>query len=118
LCLRAATGEVSDELADWWEEFQYADDTIRQDLMAQAKKLRDEQQRGQAVRVRSPKAAKAAPRADADPTRTDSPACPELPPDASFAEESDAPAKKRRRRRKPKAAGDGAGSGQYNPASE
>jgi poly(A) polymerase len=111
LCLRAAAGEVSDELADWWEEFQYADDTIRQDLIAQAKKLRDEQQRGQAVRVRSPKAAKPAPKAVAD-------ASPELPPDASFAESGDAPAKKRRRRRKPKTAGEGAESGAYNPSSE
>jgi poly(A) polymerase len=99
LCLRAAAGEVSDELADWWEEFQYADDAARADLIAQVRK---QQGKPQAARVR---------RVQPAPSGQAPQPSPELPPGASLASPADeAPAKKRRRRRKPKAAGDATGA--------
>jgi poly(A) polymerase len=33
LCLRAEVGELDIELADWWEEFQHADDEARLSLI-------------------------------------------------------------------------------------
>jgi poly(A) polymerase len=98
LCLRAGAGEVADELADWWEEFQHTDDNARADLIAQ---LRKQQGKPHAARVRRVQPAQH----DAQQARN----APELPPDASIASPADdAPAKKRRRRRKPKAPGDNA----------
>ena len=37
LCLRAEVGEVDIELADWWEEFQHADDDARVSLIQAAR---------------------------------------------------------------------------------
>jgi poly(A) polymerase len=48
--LRADIGEVDVVLADWWQEFSQASDTMREDLVAQ---LREEQHKGQR-RVRAP----------------------------------------------------------------
>ena len=47
--LRAEVGEIDDLLADWWQEFSLADDTLRQDMVDQ---VREEQlQRPRAPRV-------------------------------------------------------------------
>ena len=73
--LRADVGEVSEELADWWQEFSLADDSAREDLLQQVR-----QQTQKAHRVR----------ADAPHEAGDTAA---------------APAKKRRRRRKPSGGG-------------
>ncbi len=109
--LRADVGEVSEAIAEWWQEFSTADDLRRQDLLDQ---VREEQKAPARTRVR----AKPAPRTD----RTDAPAAagpdrdePErdetedagetagaVPPDG------EAP-RKRRRRRKPRTGGGGAG---------
>ena len=101
--LRAENGEVEEVLADWWQDFSMANDTLRQDMVDQ---VREEQ----AVRQRAPRPAKAAqPRdlaapAPAAPADTATRASGEPSdesvdpsPDASAA--SDAPKKRRRRRR-------------------
>ena len=101
--LRADVGEVSEEIAEWWQEFSTADDLRRQDLMDQ---VRDEQKKGARVRVRAPQplrstgtASDAAPSAEVE---RDSAA----PPDG---EAGSAP-RKRRRRRKPRPEGGGSES--------
>jgi poly(A) polymerase len=86
--LRADIGEVDVVLADWWQEFSQASDSVREDLVAQ---LREEQHRG-ARRVRGP--------------RPDKPAATEAAPQqpqqqAAEGEDAAAPKKRRRRRRKP-----------------
>ncbi|MDO8284400.1 MAG: polynucleotide adenylyltransferase PcnB [Rhodoferax sp.] len=55
--LRADIGEVDEMLADWWQEFSMADDTLRQDLVDQ---VREEQHK----RQRAPRVARV-PRAEA-----------------------------------------------------
>jgi len=99
--LRADVGEVDEALADWWQEFSMADDTLRQDLVDQ---VREEQQR---QRPRSPRvhsvAAGSTPRS-AEPGG-------EVPAEES---ESGAAPKKRRRRRRAsanKGGGEGAAEG-------
>ena len=90
LQLRAANGEVPEMLADWWAQFAQSGQSVREDLIAQA---RAEQQRAPRSKARKPKAA--APAASpASPADSASPG-PAAPADGA------APAKKRRRRRKP-----------------
>jgi poly(A) polymerase len=92
--LRADAGEVDVVLADWWQEFSQASDSVREDLVAQ---LREEQGKHQR-RVRPSKPAPGEP----------APAAREpAPPAAGDAATDDAPRKRRRRRRKP---GGGAGA--------
>ena len=93
--LRAQTGEVDEALAEWWETFSTADDSVRQDLVDQA---RDEQQR----RPRKAAPPRAVPRAaDATPgddTLSDGQEGNDGA-DATPAEGDAAPRKRRRRRR-------------------
>ena len=111
--LRAENGEVEDVLADWWQDFSMANDTLRQDMVDQ---VREEQ----AVRQRAPRLPKAPPQresaalpasagsADSEPRESE-----ELSDDAQPDASSDAPKKRRRRRRSTGAkppAGDGAPS--------
>jgi poly(A) polymerase len=99
--LRAENGEVEEVLADWWQDFSMANDTLRQDMVDQ---VREEQ----AVRQRAPRPAKAAPQRDpAAPvtpaasaeaeSRSSGASSDEAPADGSTV--SDAPKKRRRRRR-------------------
>jgi poly(A) polymerase len=108
--LRADVGEVSEAIAEWWQEFSTSDDTRRQDLLDQ---VRDEQKTRQRVRVRNTAPAAAAPggaapksaaarsdeREDDETTEGEGGA---VPPDGEPA----AP-RKRRRRRKPRTGGEG-----------
>jgi poly(A) polymerase len=87
--LRADIGEVDEALADWWQEFSMADDTLRQDLVDQ---VREEQQK----RQRAPRTPRAASPAPVVQENTDAPAL-EAPGD-------DGSPRKRRRRRKSGAA--------------
>ncbi len=99
--LRADVGEVDEALADWWQEFSMADDTLRQDLVDQ---VRDEQQR---QRSRAPRVHNVA----AGSTARASDVTGDLPQEES---ESGAAPKKRRRRRRSsanKGGGEGAGDG-------
>ncbi|MEO5736163.1 MAG: polynucleotide adenylyltransferase PcnB [Variovorax sp.] len=104
--LRADVGEVGEAIAEWWQEFSTADDLRRQDLMDQ---VRDEQKKGQRVRVRAPQPplSTAASAASSEPEREAA-----VPPDG---EAATAP-RKRRRRRKPRPEGGGSGSNESAPA--
>ncbi|MDR2155805.1 MAG: polynucleotide adenylyltransferase PcnB [Burkholderiaceae bacterium] len=93
LRLRADIGEVSEELADWWQQFSLADDGARESMVEH---WRAEQQR----------AKKPAPRVSRAPKAADQPASSHAeaaPPDAI----ETVPAKKRRRRRKSSSSGSG-----------
>lgn len=99
LRLRADIEEVDVRLADWWQEFNMASDSEREDLLQAVKA---EQQASQAAKPRvrrAPRPEGAAPQAESRP--------------AAEADSGDdaAPKKRRRRRRNPGAAGDQAGDG-------
>ena len=85
--LRAEAGEIDEVLADWWQEFSLADDTLRQDMVDQ---VREEQQQ----RPRPPRVHKAPSSQPATPGAT---AQPDAAPNAEPT--GDAPKKRRRRRR-------------------
>jgi len=107
--LRADVGEVSEAIAEWWQEFSTADDLRRQDLLDQ---VREEQKAPTRTRVR----AKPAPRAEAAPRSADGDDAGEsrgddeddvsgaVPPDGEVAP------RKRRRRRKPRTDGGAGGA--------
>ena len=84
--LRADAGEIDELLADWWQEFSMASDSVRQDMVDL---VREEQQKRPRVH-RAPKVAPAASSLDAPNPATDA----DLPPDGT-----DAPKKRRRRKR-------------------
>ena len=89
LRLRADSGEVSDELVNWWQQFSVADDARREDMLDQ---LREEQRK----RSRQRKTG-AAPQPPQDPEADEAPL-------------AAAPARKRRRRRRKPAGGESAGA--------
>ena len=108
LRLRADVGEVDEALAEWWQDFQGADDERREDLMDQAKEEQKSRQKSQqAVVKRVPRpapAASAAGREGGDAGERDADdGAPE------FAGEGAAAPKKRRRRRRKPGGGEGAG---------
>ncbi len=116
LRLRADVGEAEEALAEWWQEFQLADEVRREDMLAQAREeQRVRQRKAQPVVRRVPKPA------PAEGARAPAAASPAEGRDESHAEEAfepsdvgseplagDAPKKRRRRRRKPTG---GAGEG-------
>ncbi len=85
--LRAEAGEIDEVLADWWQEFSLADDTLRQDMIDQ---VREEQHK----RPRAPRVHKAP---IDQPAGRDANAQPAAVPNAEHSD--DAPKKRRRRRR-------------------
>ena len=100
--LRADAGEIEEVLADWWQEFSMADDTLRQDMIDQVRA--EQQARPKAPRVhrapvpaREPRPAAHAPEAEPDAAASDS--------DAADSGDGAAPRKRRRRRRSGGAAG-------------
>ena len=100
--LRADIGEVEEGLAEWWQEFQQADDGRREDMIEQAREeQRTRQRAAQPVVRKVPRGG--APSADATAT-------------PAVAADAEAPKKRRRRRRKP-AGSSGEGS-QGESASE
>jgi poly(A) polymerase len=108
--LRADVGEVEELMADWWQEFSMADDSLRQDLVDQVRA--EQQQRKQAPRVQRAPAKDAAPR---KPVQTDvDPSAPVQERDAQGSTDEDGhnpPRKRRRRRRSGAAKGTDQGSG-------
>ena len=110
--LRADAGEIDVVLADWWQEFSLASDSVREDLVAQ---VREEQHKG-ARRVRVVR-----PQDKASPAER--PASSGVPAEETEASATpgegaaDAPKKRRRRRRKPagSVAGTGAEAGSAAP---
>ncbi len=126
LRLRAATGEVDEELAHWWETFSTADDDHRRDMVDAQARERQRGNKGGAKPAKAPRVHRvddAAP-APAAAEPSDDPRF--RPVDADDAEASDgtsgeagdpaAPKKRRRRRRKP--SGGAAAAGDAPPASE
>ncbi|KQU88434.1 poly(A) polymerase [Variovorax sp. Root318D1] len=122
--LRADVGEISEAIAEWWQEFSTADDVRRQDLLEQ---VRDEQKTRQRVRTRDPVPSK--PRGEATARQQQDSQEPAQPEDeletetAGASADGDAAApRKRRRRRKPRtggaAGGGGAGEGGGSAAGE
>ena len=93
LRLRAEGGEVDEALAQWWQDFQMADDALREDLIAQA---REEQRQKQKA---------AQPRKTVRTAQTGEASALE-----NLVAEGDAPAKKKRRRRRKPAGAGGAAS--------
>lgn len=93
LRLRADVGEVDEALAQWWQDFQMADDVLREDLIAQA---REEQRQKQKA---------AQPRKTVRTAQTGEASALE-----NLVAEGDAPAKKKRRRRRKPAGAGGAAS--------
>ena len=97
LRLRADVGEVDEDLAEWWQEFQVADDARREDLVAQVREAQRQKQ----------KAAQPVRKAPRNLQETTAPV-ETIDPDV-ISDLGDAPAKKkRRRRRKPAGAGEAA----------
>ncbi|MDR3003609.1 MAG: polynucleotide adenylyltransferase PcnB, partial [Acidovorax sp.] len=101
--LRADVGEVEESLANWWQEFQQADDGRREDLVAQAREEQRQRQKNAAPAARrsAKKPADAAPGVATSAQRADT-------LDALLPEGDAAAKKRRRRRRKPTGSG-GAG---------
>ena len=107
LRLRADVGEVDEALANWWQEFQQADEARREDLIAQVREEQRAKPKG------APGAAKRSPKKPAstghDASTLNQVAQQAMDSDGDSA--TDAPAKKRRRRRrKPGGAGQSADS--------
>jgi poly(A) polymerase len=104
LRLRAATGEVDEELAHWWEAFSVADDERRRDMVQALQRERPRSTRQAAKAVRAP---------SESPPALDDPRFREAPEvgEPSTADSADAPARKRRRRRRRSGGGEGAEGG-------
>ena len=109
LRLRAQTGEVDMELAEWWEKFSTAYDDERHAMIEVVRQAQLQKPQHPRVRVKRPDApvedVRFSGAADAAPTT-----------DAESAQGEFAPAKKRRRRRKPVNRGEGGGGGEANDA--
>lgn len=103
--LRADIGEVSEAIAEWWQEFSTADDIRRQDLLDQ---VREEQQKGRRVHTRAPKPRETA-AADGATEAAEAESAVTIE-HGEGAEGATAP-RKRRRRRKPRTGGGGGESG-------
>ncbi|MDB5733169.1 MAG: poly(A) polymerase, partial [Variovorax sp.] len=111
--LRADVGEVTEEIAAWWQEFSTAGELQRQDLLEQ---VREEQKRGQRVHARVPGRATAASRSDTDVaaasgTRAEATERSDEADSAPGAAEGEGSPRKRRRRRKPRTPDEGGREG-------
>ena len=102
LRLRATVGEVEEALSNWWQTFSTANDTLREDLIAQVREQQREQQRARQRKLQSRPATGQA-SVDAVVDEVDEPA---------------GPASKPRRRRKPRAKAQGADAAGVSHASE
>ena len=103
--LRSDIGEVEDVLADWWQEFSMASDSLRQDMVDAVREEQSQRQRAPRVH-KTPAQGDAASLSDLAPGPATEPSA---APDAAFAEgqeqgAAEAP-RKRRRRRRPGGAG-------------
>lgn len=106
--LRADVGEIDELLADWWQEFSTASDSVRQDLVDQVRAEQQKRPRGQRMQ-RAPR-----------PQEEDAQRMPVAPqpqqPGEAYEAGASAP-RKRRRRRRPGGrggAGDASGTGPVN----
>ncbi len=105
LRLRAQTGEIEMELAEWWEKFSTAYDDERHAMIEEARQAQQNKPQAPRVRVK---------RADAEPGSGQASHAERSTPDDAdpSAEQGDVgPVKKRRRRRKPANRGGAGGAG-------
>jgi poly(A) polymerase len=102
LRLRAQTGEIEMELAEWWEKFSTAYDDERHAMIEEARQAQQNKPQAPRVRVKRPDAEPGS--AQAERTTPDA-------ADVSGEQGDAAPAKKRRRRRKPANRGGAGGAG-------
>jgi poly(A) polymerase len=114
LRLRAQTGEIEMELAEWWEKFSTAYDDERHAMIEEARQAQQNKPQAPRVRVK---------RADAEPGSAQAERTTPDAADASGEQGDAAPAKKRRRRRKPANRGgaggaEGAGGEAASPSSD
>ncbi|WP_455554724.1 polynucleotide adenylyltransferase PcnB [Comamonas sp.] len=107
LRLRADVGEVAEELAEWWQEFQQADDARREDLVAQA---REEQRQKQRAAQPARKPARKTEKSETQASPLDAVV------NQGVEALADAPAKKRRRRRRKPAGAGGSATGNAETA--
>ena len=105
LRLRAQTGEIDLELAEWWEKFSTAYDDERHAMIEEARQAQLQKPQAPRVRVKRPDAEAGTGHADRAERGTPDAA------DASGEQGDAAPAKKRRRRRKPANRGSAGGAG-------
>ena len=139
LRLRASVGEVDEAIPDWWQTFSTANDTLREDLIAQVREQMREQQRlrqrkpqregdapqtddvGDVAGARKPRSRRRKPRARVQATNDSgmvnsaadvqpSRAGRDVASGAADQPQADAPAKKPRRRRKPSSKTSGSGA--------
>jgi len=92
LRLRAQTGEIEPELAEWWEKFSTAYDDERHEMIEQARLEQSKKPQPPRTRVK---------RAEGDAPRSDDAGHALAPAPETGESGEPAPAKKRRRRRKP-----------------
>ncbi|HEY3046896.1 MAG TPA: polynucleotide adenylyltransferase PcnB [Polaromonas sp.] len=108
LRLRAQTGEIETELAEWWEKFSTAYDDERHAMIEEARQAQLQKPQAPRVRVKRQDVEAGASVASTAPAQ-------ELSSETSSEQGDMAPAKKRRRRRKPVNRAGGAGSEQPSP---
>ncbi len=101
LRLRAQTGEIDMELAEWWEKFSTAYDDERHAMIEEARQAQQNKPQAPRVRVK---------RVDAEPGSAHAERPASDTADTPGEQGDAAPAKKRRRRRKPANRGGAAGS--------
>lgn len=111
LRLRAQTGEIDTELAEWWEKFSTAYDDERHAMIEAVRQ--DQMQKPQHPRVRVKRVDIAAPDPRFTPVTADGNTAQGSPGDqgGNAAQDDFSPAKKRRRRRKPVNRGEGGEGG-------
>ncbi len=119
LRLRAQTGEVDTELAEWWEKFSTAYDDERHAMIEEVRQAQLQKPQHPRVRVKRPDAGVESPSGSSSSASRTAPELDEMPSESGDM----APVKKRRRRRKPanrasSGAAEGAdGSGRSSPDS-
>ncbi len=102
--LRCEIGEVEEALADWWQEFSMAGDSVRQDLVDQVREAQSQRPRmARAPRPPWPPRAEAPVSGDIEAPSQDADHSPDMP-------SGDAPRKRRRRRRSGTGTGGGPGA--------
>ncbi|MCS4293485.1 poly(A) polymerase [Comamonas sp. BIGb0152] len=110
LRLRADVAEVDEALANWWQEFQQADEARREDLIEQ---VREEQRAKPKTGAAKPKRSPRKPVADSGVEQESGSSLDQVAQQAMDADDGgavNAPAKKRRRRRRKPGAADAGGS--------
>jgi len=106
--LRADVGEVEEVLADWWQEFSMATDSIRQDMVDLVREEQHKRQRAPRIHRAPGTGGLGAAGGSANTEQFAAPAG--LPPTSDTGENESGAPRKRRRRRRPTGNGSGGGN--------